>query len=85
MLKPNKWQLRTVKRALKKLAATQKDMEIQMNGLQTAVLEAGGNIETRAKSPDYEFVTQYVFTKDSLERFIDIVKNEPSPISRAGG
>ena len=47
--------------------------------LQTAVLESGGNIETRAKSPDYEFVTQYVFTKESLERFIETIKNEPSP------
>ena len=57
---------------------------MSINGLQTAVLEAGGNIETRAKSPNYEFVTQYVFTKESLERFIEIVKNEPSPISRTG-
>ena len=57
---------------------------MSINGLQTAVLEAGGNIETRAKSPDYEFVTQYVFTKESLERFIEQIKNEPSPISRTG-
>ena len=57
---------------------------MSINGLQTAVLEAGGNIETRAKSPGYEFVTQYVFTKESLERFIEQIKNEPSPISRAG-
>ena len=57
---------------------------MSISGLQTAVLEAGGNIETRAGYPSYEFVTQYVFTKESLERFIKIVKNEPSPISRAG-
>ena len=44
--------------------------------LQTAVLESGGNIETRAKSPDYEFVVQYVFTRESLERFIEAMKNE---------
>jgi hypothetical protein len=55
-----------------------------MNGLQTAVLEAGGNIETRARSPDYEFVTQYVFTKESLERFIEQIKNEPTTLPRAG-
>ena len=52
---------------------------MSINGLQTAVLEAGGNIETRAKSPNYEFVTQYVFTKESLERFIEQIKNESSP------
>ena len=52
---------------------------MSINGLQTAVLEAGGNIETRAKWPNYEFVTQYVFTKESLERFIEQIKNEPSP------
>ena len=57
---------------------------MSINGLQTAVLEAGGNIETRAGYPSYEFVTQYVFTKESLERFIEIVKNEPSFISRTG-
>ena len=55
---------------------------MSINGLQTAVLEAGGNIETRAKWPNYEFVTQYVFTKESLERFIEQIKNEPSPISK---
>lgn len=49
---------------------------MSINGLQTAVLEAGGNIETRAGYPSYEFVTQYVFTKESLERFIEIVKSE---------
>lgn len=57
-----------------------------MNGLQTAVLEAGGNIEERAGYPDFhKFVVQYVFTKESLERFIEIVKNEPSTLPRAGG
>ena len=58
---------------------------MSINGLQTAVLEAGGNIETRAGYPSYEFVTQYVFTKESLERFIEIVKNEPSPLSKSSG
>jgi len=48
------------------------------SSLSTRVLEAGGNIETRAKSPDYEFVMQYVFTKESLERFIEIIKQEQS-------
>ena len=55
-----------------------------INGLQTAVLEAGGNIETRAGYPNYEFVTQYVFTKESLERFIEQIKNEPTPLPRTG-
>ena len=58
---------------------------MSISGLQTAVLEAGGNIETRAGYPSYEFVTQYVFTKESLERFIEIVKNEPSPLSKSSG
>ena len=56
---------------------------MSINGLQTAVLEAGGNIETRAGYPSYEFVMQYVFTKESLERFIEIVKNEPSPLPKS--
>ena len=48
--------------------------------LQTAVLEAGGHIEERAGYPDFhKFVVQYVFTKESLERFIEQIKNEPSP------
>ena len=58
---------------------------MSINGLQTAVLEAGGNIETRAKSPDYEFVTQYVFTKESLERFIEQIKNEPTTLPKSSG
>ena len=56
---------------------------MSISGLQTAVLEAGGNIETRAGYPSYEFVMQYVFTKESLERFIEIVKNEPSPLPKS--
>lgn len=48
------------------------------SSLSTKVLEAGGNIETRAGYPSYEFVTQYVFTKESLERFIEIIKQEQS-------
>ena len=58
---------------------------MSINGLQTAVLEAGGNIETRAGYPSYEFVTQYVFTKESLERFIEQIKNEPTTLSKSSG
>ena len=47
-----------------------------MSSLSTKVLEAGGNIETRAKSPNYEFVTQYVFTKESLENFVRQIRLE---------
>ena len=49
---------------------------MSINGLQTAVLEAGGNIETRAGYPSYEFVTQYVFTKESLENFVRQIRLE---------
>ena len=42
-----------------------------------AVLEAGGNIETRAAYPDFsKFVEQYVFTEEALKKFIELVKNE---------
>ena len=58
---------------------------MSINGLQTAVLEAGGNIETRAGYPSYEFVTQYVFTKESLERFIEQIKNEPTTLPKSSG
>ena len=46
------------------------------SSLSTKVLEADGHIETRAGYPSYEFVTQYVFTKESLERFIENIKQE---------
>ena len=55
-----------------------------MSSFSTKVLEAGGNIESRCTAPDMQFQNHYVFTKESLERLIEIVKNEPSPISRAG-
>ena len=43
----------------------------------TLVLEAGGHIESRASYPDYrKFIEQYVFTKESLERFIEQIKQE---------
>jgi hypothetical protein len=48
------------------------------SSLSTKVLEADGRIETRMKHPDYDPVTQYVFTKESLERFIEIIKQEQS-------
>ncbi len=48
------------------------------SSLSTKVLKVGGNIETRAGYPSYEFVTQYVFTKESLEQFIEIIKQEQS-------
>ena len=47
--------------------------------LSTKVLEAGGHIESRAGYPDFrKFVEQYVFTKESLERFIEQIKQEQS-------
>lgn len=45
--------------------------------LNTKVLEAGGHIETRASYPDWrKFTEQYVFTKESLERFIEQLKEQ---------
>lgn len=45
--------------------------------LSTRVLEAGGHIEERAGYPDFrKFEEQYVFTKESLERFIEQIKQE---------
>ena len=53
---------------------------MSINGLQklqTAVLEAGGHIEERAGYPDFhKFVLQYVFTRETLERFIEAMKND---------
>ena len=45
--------------------------------LSTKVLEAGGHIEERAGYPDFrKFVEQYVFTKESLEKFVEIITQE---------
>lgn len=45
--------------------------------LSTKVLEAGGYIETRCLVRDLpNFTEQYVFTKESLERFIEQIKQE---------
>jgi hypothetical protein len=54
-----------------------------MSGLKSAVLEAGGNIETRAAYPDYhKSVEKYVFDAEALKRFIELVKNEhPSDLT----
>lgn len=45
--------------------------------LSTKVLEAGGNIESRCLIKNLpDFTEQYVFTKESLGRFIENLKNE---------
>jgi len=45
--------------------------------LNTKVLEAGGNIESRCLVKNLpNFTDQYVFTKESLERFIEQIKQE---------
>ena len=47
--------------------------------LSTKVLEAGGRIEQRAGYPDFrKFVVQYVFTKEQLEQFIQLTKEQPN-------
>lgn len=52
-------------------------MNFEKHRLNTQVLEAGGHIEERAGYPDFhKFVVQYVFTKESLERFIEQIKQE---------
>lgn len=57
-----------------------------MSGLKSAVLEAGGHIESRAAYPDFsKFVEQYVFTEEALKKFIELMKNEPTTLSRTGG
>ena len=48
------------------------------NFLNTKVLEAGGGIESRMLTAG--FTDRYVFTKEQLERFIQLIKeqaNEP--------
>jgi len=51
--------------------------EPSLRDLQTRVLEAGGHLEDRSKYPDFrKFVVQYVFTRESLERFIELTKQE---------
>jgi hypothetical protein len=58
---------------------------MSMSGLKSAVLEAGGNIESRAAYPDFsKFVEKYVFDAEALKRFIELVKNEPTTLPRAG-
>ena len=45
--------------------------------LSTKVLEAGGNIESRCLVKNLpNFTEQYVFTKESLDRFIQQIKQE---------
>ena len=47
------------------------------SSLSTKVLEAGGNIESRCLAKNFpNFTEQYVFTKESLERFIEQIKQE---------
>ena len=52
-------------------------MNFEKYQLPIKVLEAGGHIEERAGYPDFrKFEERYVFTKKSLERFIEQVKQE---------
>ena len=45
--------------------------------LSIKVLEAGGSIESRCLAKNLpNFTDQYVFTKESLERFIEQIRNE---------
>ena len=45
--------------------------------LSTKVLEAGGSIESRCLVKNLpNFTDRYVFTKESLERFIEQIKQE---------
>lgn len=47
------------------------------SSLSTMVLDAGGSIESRCLIKDLPgFTDQYVFTKESLEHFIEIVKEQ---------
>ena len=43
--------------------------------LSTKVLEAGGGIESRCINPPL-FTDRYVFTKEQLERFIQLIKDQ---------
>ncbi len=45
-----------------------------MSGLSTQVLEAGGSIESRMLTAG--FTDRYVFTKEQLERFIQLIKEQ---------
>jgi len=52
-------------------------MNFEKYALPIKVLEAGGSIESRCliqNAPN--FTDQYVFTKESLERFIENIKKE---------
>ena len=52
-------------------------MNFEKYELPIKVLEAGGNIESRCLAKNLpNFTDQYVFTKESLERFIEIIKQE---------
>ena len=47
------------------------------NGLQSAVLEAGGRIETRCLIQNLpNFTDQYVFTQEALLKFIELIKEQ---------
>lgn len=48
-----------------------------MNGLASAVLEAGGHIEQRCLVKNLpDFTDQYVFTAQALARFIELIKEQ---------
>ena len=48
-----------------------------MTTLNTKVLEAGGHIESRCLVQNLpNFTEQYVFTKESLEKFVEIITQE---------
>ena len=51
--------------------------------LSIKVLEAGGNIESRCLARNLpHFAEQYVFTKESLEQFIEQIKQEQNNDSK---
>ena len=51
--------------------------------LNTKVLDAGGHIESRCLVQNLpNFTDQYVFTKDSLERFLENIKQERNDESK---
>ena len=50
---------------------------MSMNGLKSAVLEAGGHIEERCQIKNLpNFTEQYVFDLEALLKFIELIKNE---------
>ena len=52
---------------------------MSINGLQTAVLEAGGHIEERCQIKNLpNFTEQFVFDLEALLKFIELIKNENS-------